>query len=101
MPSAWAAPRSGATAGSARRLDYTLEGGNAEPQGSGGRPWAPASAGVTRVRTGRAMSDTGKYLLDERRLPKGWYNIVADLPPPPEPVPAPGTFQTVRPADRA
>src|SRR5258708_25088418 len=26
MPSAWAAPRSGATAGSARRLDYTLEG---------------------------------------------------------------------------
>jgi tryptophan synthase beta chain len=37
------------------------------------------------------MSDTVKYLLDESRLPKDWYNIVADLPRPPEPVLHPGT----------
>src|ERR1700736_6124316 len=30
MPSAWAAPRSAAAAGSARRLDYTLESRNPE-----------------------------------------------------------------------
>jgi tryptophan synthase beta chain len=39
------------------------------------------------------MSDTVKYLLDETRIPKDWYNIVADLPRPPEPVLHPGTLQ--------
>src|SRR5207237_953977 len=45
------------------------------------------------------MSDTVKYLLEESRLPKEWYNIVADLPRPPDPVLHPGTLQPVGPAD--
>src|SRR6516162_6096027 len=45
------------------------------------------------------MSDTVKYLLDETRLPKDWYNIVADLPRPPAPVLHPGTLQPVGPQD--
>src|SRR5467141_3422369 len=45
------------------------------------------------------MSDTVKYLLDETRLPKDWYNIVADLPRRPEPVLHPGTLQPVGPQD--
>ena len=31
------------------------------------------------------MSETIKYLLDERQLPKSWYNIQADLPKPAPP----------------
>src|SRR5947209_66995 len=45
------------------------------------------------------MADTIKYLLDEERLPKDWYNIVADLPRPPDPVLHPGTLQPVGPQD--
>jgi tryptophan synthase beta chain len=40
-----------------------------------------------------------KYLLDESRLPREWYNIVADLPRLPEPVLHPGTLQPIGPAD--
>src|SRR5215813_11078913 len=45
------------------------------------------------------MSDTVKYLLDETRIPKDWYNIVADLPRPPDPVLHPGTLKPVGPQD--
>lgn len=45
------------------------------------------------------MSETVKYLLDESKLPKYWYNIVADLPTPPPPVLHPGTLQPVGPSD--
>ena len=45
------------------------------------------------------MSDSVKYLLDESRIPKFWYNIVADLPSPPPPVLHPGTLQPVVPDD--
>jgi tryptophan synthase beta chain len=45
------------------------------------------------------MADTVKYLLDEGRIPKDWYNIVADLPRPPAPVLHPGTLQPVGPQD--
>jgi len=45
------------------------------------------------------MSDTVKYLLEEDRLPRDWYNIVADLPRPPEPVLHPATLQPVGPQD--
>jgi tryptophan synthase beta chain len=38
-----------------------------------------------------------KYLLDESKLPKAWYNINADMPVPPEPVLHPGTRQPVTP----
>ena len=45
------------------------------------------------------MSEMVKYLLDETRIPRHWYNIVADLPRPPEPVLHPGTLQPVGPGD--
>ena len=47
------------------------------------------------------MTDTVKYVLDETRLPKYWYNLVADLPAPPPPVLHPGTLQPVTPDDLA
>ena len=43
------------------------------------------------------MSGTVKYLLDEGRIPKDWYNIVADLPRPLEPALHPGTLKPVGP----
>src|SRR5712672_1767862 len=45
------------------------------------------------------MTDTVKYLLDESRLSKDWYNIVADLPRPPDPVLHPGTLRPIGPED--
>lgn len=42
------------------------------------------------------MSQT-KYLLDESRIPKAWYNINADMPVPPQPVLHPGTKEPVTP----
>jgi tryptophan synthase beta chain len=47
------------------------------------------------------MADSVKYLLDETRIPKRWYNIMADLPSPPPPVLHPGTRQPVGPDDLA
>ncbi|MDS4039720.1 MAG: TrpB-like pyridoxal phosphate-dependent enzyme [Candidatus Competibacter sp.] len=47
------------------------------------------------------MSETIKYLLDESRIPKSWYNLVADLPKPPPPVLHPGTLQPIGPGDLA
>jgi len=47
------------------------------------------------------MSDTVKYVLDESRIPKAWYNIMADLPVPPPAVLHPGTLQPVGPDDLA
>jgi len=47
------------------------------------------------------MSDTIKYLLEESRIPKYWYNLTADLPSPPPPVLHPGTKQPVGPDDLA
>src|SRR5574342_759187 len=43
------------------------------------------------------MSDQHKFLLDESRVPKAWYNINADLPVPPQPVLHPGTMEPVTP----
>ncbi len=42
---------------------------------------------------------TTKFLLAEDRIPRRWYNILADLKTPPEPVLHPGTKQPVTPAD--
>ncbi len=47
------------------------------------------------------MSETVKYLLDESRLPKSWYNIAADLPKPLDPPLHPGTGQPLGPDDLA
>ncbi|RME77509.1 MAG: TrpB-like pyridoxal phosphate-dependent enzyme [Chloroflexi bacterium] len=44
---------------------------------------------------------TVKYLLPEDRIPRFWYNIVADLPAPPPPVLHPATGQPVGPDDLA
>ncbi len=46
------------------------------------------------------MADT-KIHLDESDLPKAWYNIVPDLPVPPQPVIHPGTKQPIGPDDLA
>jgi tryptophan synthase beta chain len=43
------------------------------------------------------MSAQRKFLLDESKLPKAWYNINADMPVPPQPVLHPGTLQPVTP----
>ena len=47
------------------------------------------------------MSDSVKYLLDESRIPKVWYNIAADLPSLPPPPLHPGTHKPLGPDDLA
>jgi tryptophan synthase beta chain len=47
------------------------------------------------------MSDPVKYVLDESRLPKAWYNLASDLPEPLPPVLHPGTGEPVGPDDLA
>jgi tryptophan synthase beta chain len=47
------------------------------------------------------MGEQTKYLLDESRVPKRWYNIQADLPKPLAPVLHPGTMQPIGPDDLA
>ena len=42
-----------------------------------------------------------KFILDEDRIPRAWYNIAADLPAPPPPPLHPGTRQPIGPADLA
>jgi tryptophan synthase beta chain len=42
-----------------------------------------------------------KFILDEDRIPRAWYNIAADLPSPPPPPLHPGTGQPIGPADLA
>ncbi len=43
------------------------------------------------------MSEQYKYVLDESKLPKAWYNINADMPVPPQPVLHPATLEPVTP----
>ena len=45
------------------------------------------------------MSDQVKFVLDEKDIPKTWYNLTADLPKPLPPVLHPGTKQPIGPAD--
>src|SRR5512138_2220947 len=45
------------------------------------------------------MNDTIKYVLDEARIPRFWYNLQADLPKPLPPVLHPGTHKPVGPDD--
>ncbi|HSD44450.1 MAG TPA: TrpB-like pyridoxal phosphate-dependent enzyme [Burkholderiales bacterium] len=47
------------------------------------------------------MTDSVKYVLDESRIPKHWYNIQADLPKPLPPVLHPGTLKPLGPDDLA
>jgi tryptophan synthase beta chain len=47
------------------------------------------------------MNDTVKYVLSEERIPKFWYNLVADLPQAPPAVLHPGTLKPIGPDDLA
>ena len=47
------------------------------------------------------MGEQTKYLLEESRIPRHWYNIQADLPKPLPPVLHPGTLKPVGPDDLA
>jgi tryptophan synthase beta chain len=47
------------------------------------------------------MTDRTKFVLDEDRIPRAWYNIAADLPSPPPPPLHPGTHQPLGPGDLA
>ena len=47
------------------------------------------------------MSDDTKFFLPEDRIPRAWYNIMADMPEPPAPVLHPGTGQPIGPDDLA
>lgn len=48
------------------------------------------------------MSDDRlKYLLDEKGIPRSWYNIAADLPEPPPAVLHPATGEGIGPDDLA
>ncbi|MBG0815782.1 TrpB-like pyridoxal phosphate-dependent enzyme [Planomonospora sp. ID82291] len=47
------------------------------------------------------MSEATRVLLDESRIPRHWYNVLADLPAPPPPPLHPGTLQPVGPDDLA
>ena len=47
------------------------------------------------------MTDTIKYLLSEADVPESWYNLMADLPRPPEPPLHPATGQPIGPDDLA
>src|SRR4249919_296727 len=42
-----------------------------------------------------------KFVLDESRIPRAWYNIAADLPVPPSPYLHPGTLGPIGPEDLA
>jgi tryptophan synthase beta chain len=45
------------------------------------------------------VSDQVKFVLDEKDIPKTWYNLTADLPKPLPPVLHPGTKKPIGPAD--
>jgi tryptophan synthase beta chain len=45
------------------------------------------------------MTNIIKYVLDETRIPKTWYNLIADLPVPPPPMLHPQTQKPIKPAD--
>jgi tryptophan synthase beta chain len=57
---------------------------------------APKKVAIARVPAG-----TRKIQMGEERIPKGWYNIMADLPVPLPPPLHPGTLQPVGPDDLA
>ena len=43
------------------------------------------------------MTERGRFLLDESRIPKSWYNVNADMPVPPAPVLHQATMEPVTP----
>src|SRR4029079_17691892 len=49
----------------------------------------------------QVMTRRTKFVLDEDRIPRAWYNIAADLPVPPSPYLHPATLEPIGPADLA
>jgi tryptophan synthase beta chain len=47
------------------------------------------------------MTRRTKFVLDEDRIPRAWYNIAADLPVPPSPYLHPATLEPIGPGDLA
>src|SRR4051794_36421412 len=47
------------------------------------------------------LTERTRFILDEDRIPRSWYNIAADLPSPAPPPLHPGTGQPIGPADLA
>ena len=62
---------------------------------------APKKKSSTKIAVARAAAGTRKFAMGEERIPKAWYNIMADLPVPPPPPLHPGTLQPVGPDDLA
>jgi tryptophan synthase beta chain len=59
------------------------------------------SKAVPSPKPQRMAAGTRKIYMGEDRIPKGWYNIMADLPVPLPPPLHPGTLQPIGPADLA
>src|SRR4029078_4697524 len=49
----------------------------------------------------QVMTRRTKFVLDEDRIPRAWYNIAADLPVPPAPYLHPATLEPIGPDDLA
>src|SRR5690606_1848201 len=64
---------------------------------SGAGPYARPGKQARRT----PVSKPTKIVLDESRIPRNWYNVLADLPSPPPPPLHPGTLQPVGPDDLA
>src|SRR5512136_718309 len=62
---------------------------------------AAAHPDRSKTQGSQQMSATTKYVLDESRMPKSWYNIQADLPRALPPVLHPGTLKPIGPDDLA
>jgi tryptophan synthase beta chain len=62
---------------------------------------SPRPASEIETQEEKAMSEPVKYILDESRIPKSWYNLQADLPKPLPPVLHPGTGKPIGPDDLA
>src|SRR3990170_6550661 len=74
----------------------------AERRRSGDRRCLMVTVQPGRRTNGRAAAPgPTKFVLDESRIPRAWYNIVADLPVAPPPVLHPGTGQPIGPDDLA
>jgi tryptophan synthase beta chain len=65
----------------------------------GGAVQLPPGKNAAQKGRGGIMDESVKYLLDETRLPKTWYNLAADLPSLPPPLLNPGTREPIGPEE--
>ena len=62
---------------------------------------AKTTVAPKKIALTKAPAGTRKIIMGEDRIPKGWYNIMADLPVPLPPPLHPGTLQPIGPGDLA